>query len=110
MVLGGIQGRRTSMKFMQVIEYRTAQFDEVSKLMDAWLAQTEGKRAAGQGFTGRDRDEPGKYVDVIVFPSYEEAMRNSDLPETQTMAGKMASLCDGQVTFHNLDVVREDNP
>jgi len=36
------------MKFMQVIEYRTAQFDEVNKLMDAWLAQTEGKRTVGQ--------------------------------------------------------------
>ncbi len=34
----------------------------------------------------------------------------NDLPETQAMAGKMVSLCDGEVTFHNLDVVREDNP
>ncbi len=98
------------MKFMQVIEYRTAQFDEVNKLMDAWFAQTEGKRTVAQGFTGRDREEPGKYVDVVVFPSYEEAMRNNDLPETQALAGKMASLCDGEVTFHNLDLVREDHP
>ena len=97
------------MKFMQVIEYRTSQFNEVNKLVDAWLAQTEGKRTVAQGFTGRDREEPDKYVDVIVFPSYEEAMRNNDLPETQVMAGKMVSLCDGEVTFHNLDVVREDN-
>jgi hypothetical protein len=97
------------MKFMQVIEYRTSRFDEANKLMDAWLAQTEGKRTVAQGFTGRDRDEPAKYVDVIVFPSYEEAMRNNDLPETQAMAAKMASLCDGEVTFHNLDVVREDS-
>ena len=96
------------MKFMQVIEYRTSQFDEVNKLVDAWLAQTEGKRTVAQGFTGRDREESGKYVDVIVFPSYEEAMRNNDLPETQALAGKMVSLCDGEVTFHNLDVVRED--
>ena len=98
------------MKFMQVIEYRTSQFDEVNKLVDAWLAQTEGKRTVSRGFTGRDREEPGKYVDVIVFPSYEEAMRNNDLPETQAMAGKMVSLCEGEVAFHNLDLVREDNP
>ena len=97
------------MKFMQVIEYRTSQFNEVNKLVEAWLAQTEGKRTVAQGFTGRDREEPDKYVDIIVFPSYEEAMRNSDLPETQALAGKMVSLCDGEVTFHNLDVVREDN-
>ena len=98
------------MKFMQVIEYRTSQFDEVSKLVDAWLAQTEGKRTMAQGFTGSDSEEPDKYVDVIVFPSYEEAMRNNDLPETQALAGKMVSLCDGEVTFYNLDLVREDNP
>ena len=96
------------MKFMQVIEYRTSQFDEVSKLVDAWLAQTQGKRTVARGFTGRDREAPGKYVDVIVFPSYDEAMRNNDLPETQALADKMVSLCDGEVTFHNLDVVRED--
>jgi hypothetical protein len=96
------------MKFMQIIEYRTTRFDEVNKAVDAWLAQTEGKRTTGQGFTGHDRGEPGKYIDVIVFPSYEEAMRNNDLPETQALAEKMASLCDGEATFHNLDVVRED--
>ena len=97
------------MKFMQVIEYRTARYDEASKLVDAWLAQTEGKRTVGQGFTGRDREHPDTYFDVIVFPSHEEAMRNNDLPETQGLATKLASLCDGEVTFHNLDVVRENN-
>ena len=97
------------MKFMQVIEYRTSRYDEADKLVDAWLAQTEGKRTVAQGFTGREREEPNRYFDVIVFPSYEEAMRNSDLPETQALAAKLASLCDGEVTFHNLDVVRENN-
>ena len=97
------------MKFMQVIEYRTSRYDEVNKLVDTWLAQTEGKRTVAQALTGRDRDEPSKYFDVIVFPSYEEAMRNNDLPDTQALAEKMASLCEGEATFHNLDVVREDN-
>jgi hypothetical protein len=95
-------------KFMQIIEYRTAHFDEANTALDAWLAQTEGKRTTAQGFTGHDRDQPGKYVDVIVFPSYEDAIRNNDLPETRALAEKMASLCEGEVTFHNLDVVRED--
>ena len=96
------------MKFMQVIEYRTSRYDEANKLVDAWLAQTEGKRTVAQGFTGREREDPNRYFDVIVFPSYEEAMRNNDLPETRALAAKLASLCDGEVTFRNLDVVRED--
>ena len=33
------------MKFMQVIEYRTSRYDEANKLVDAWLAQTEGKHS-----------------------------------------------------------------
>jgi hypothetical protein len=97
------------MKFMQIIEYRTTHFDQATKAVDEWLTQTEGKRTTAHGFTGHDREKPGKYVDVIVFPSYEDAMRNNDLPETQALAEKMASLCDGEVTFHNLDVVREDS-
>ena len=97
------------MKFMQVIEYSTSRFDEANKLVDAWLAQTEGKRTVAKGLTGRDREEPGKYIDVIVFPSSEAAMHNNDLPETRTLAEDMARLCDGEVTFHNLDVVREDD-
>jgi hypothetical protein len=96
------------MKFMQIIEYETSKYDEVMKVVDAWLAQTEGKRAASKGTTGRDREEPDKYVDVIVFPSYEEAMQNNELPETGAMAEKMMALCEGGVTFHNLDVVRDD--
>jgi hypothetical protein len=96
------------MKFMQVIEYTTSQFDEVTKLTDAWLAQTEGRRTSAQGITGRDREKPDRYLDVIGFPSYDEAMRNNDLADTQAFDEKMTKLCDGGMTFHNLDVIRED--
>ena len=30
----------------------------------------------------RDRDRPNTYVDIVEFPSYEDAMKNSELPET----------------------------
>ena len=38
------------------------------------------------------------------FPSYEEAMANSDLPETASFAERLGHLCDGPVLFRNLDV------
>lgn len=42
---------------------------------------------------------------IVEFPSYEEAMRNSEMPETQRMAEQMAKLCNGPVEFLDLDVV-----
>ena len=50
-----------------------------------------------QSCLGRER--------VVEFASYEEAMSNSDRPETGEMAAKLASLCSGPPKFHNLDVV-----
>lgn len=96
------------MKFVQIIEYKTSKFDEVNKLLDEWLAATEGKRSAGSSTTCRDRDNADTYLEVVEFPAYEEAMRNNDLPETQQFAEKMMAVCDGEPIFRNLDVVRED--
>ncbi|MEX1008433.1 MAG: DUF1330 domain-containing protein [Acidimicrobiia bacterium] len=96
------------MKFVQIIEYKTTKFDEVINLLDEWLAATEGKRLAGSSTTCRDRDNANTYVVVVEFPSYEEAMRNDDLPETQQFAEKMMAVCDGEPIFRNLDVVRQD--
>jgi hypothetical protein len=96
------------MKFVQVIEYTTSRYDEVEKLMDEWVAATEGKRTPTHEISGRDRDRPNTYVQIVEFPSYEDAMRNNDLPETNDFAERIQALCDGPATFRNLDVVREE--
>ncbi|HEY5077303.1 MAG TPA: hypothetical protein VIJ48_07360 [Acidimicrobiia bacterium] len=48
-----------------------------------------------------------KFVQIIEFPSYEAAMRNNDLPETQQIAEQMMKLSDGPAVFRNLDVVEQ---
>jgi hypothetical protein len=48
-------------------------------------------------------------VQIVEFPSYDDAMRNSQLPETSAFAEKMMTLCDGEAVFRNLDVVREED-
>lgn len=95
------------MKFMQIIEYTTSKPDEVQKAMDDFFAKTEGRRTVGHGHMGHDRDQDDKYVNVVIFDSYEEAMKNNELPETQAFAAQMMTLC-GDVTFHNLDVIRDE--
>jgi hypothetical protein len=91
-------------KFVQIIEYQTSKFDEMQKLTDEYRAATEGRRTVGRVAVCADRDRPGTYVTIAEFPSYEEAMKNNDLPETAELAGKMQALADGPPTFRNLDV------
>lgn len=96
------------MTFMQVIEFRTKRIDEYNNALDEWLEATKGKRAARGGVLAKDRDATDTYLQIVEFPSYEEAMANSDLPETSQYADKLASVCDGPPTFRNLDVEREE--
>ena len=76
-------------------------------MLDEWLEQTQGKRTATRGLQARDRDRANAYVQIVEFPSYEEAMANSELPETVEVAARLAELCDGPPTFRNLDVARD---
>lgn len=96
------------MTFIQVMEYETTHPKEVNALMDEWIAATEGKRTATHDVHTQDRDHPGRYVDIVEFPSYELAMRNSNLPETQQIAARMRELCEEDVRFLNLDVLRDE--
>jgi hypothetical protein len=95
------------MKFVQIIEYTTTRPDEMQAVLDEWLATTEGKRQNSNGMTTRDRDRPNTYLNIVEFPSYEAAMKNSELPETGQLAEKLAKLADGPPTFRNLDVTFE---
>jgi len=96
------------MEFIQIIEFTTTRFDEVEALMNEWVTKTEGKRNARRGTITTDRDRANTYVQIVEFPSYQEAMTNSSLPETAEFAEKIAKLCDGPAQFRNLDVRRVD--
>lgn len=97
------------MGFVQLIELRTRRIDEVNALFDEWLALTRGRRSAQRGMMCADRDDPGVYVEVIEFPSYEEAMLNSQLPETQEWADRVSEVCESPPLFRNLDVIRRQD-
>jgi hypothetical protein len=96
------------MPFIQIIEYKTSRIEELNAALDGWLEATRGKRAATRGVQTKDRDADNTYAQIVEFPSYEEAMANSDLLETSEFAARLASLCDGPPTFRNLDVLREE--
>ena len=100
-------------RFLQIIQFSTSRFDEVQKLSDEFRAE---RQAAGidvhpiRVTTSASRDEPNRYVVLAEFGSYGDAMRNSELPETQKFAASLMELCDGPPTFSNLDVLEAYEP
>lgn len=96
------------MKFVQIIDCKTERFDDMDRLMDQWAIQTKGKRTATHALIGKDRADGSHFVEIVEFPSYEEAMKNSKLPETDRIFQEMVALCDGMPTFTDLDVVRDE--
>src|SRR5918993_4253163 len=90
------------MTFVQLIDCRTSRFDEMNRLMDTWVEQTKGKRTATHSVIGKDRSDGSHFVEIVEFPSYEEAMRNSGLPETERIFQEMVALCEEMPTFTDL--------
>jgi quinol monooxygenase YgiN len=95
------------MTFVQILEYRTSRADELFALDKEWEQATEGKRTARRSVITRDRNDPERYLIIVSFDSYESAMENSQLPETQEFAAKYAEFVEGPLVFHDLDVIDE---
>lgn len=95
------------MKFVQIIDYRTSRFDEMMKVGEEWESSEVGRDRTGHRMLCADRDNPGHYLNVVEFNSYDEAMANSNDPQTQEFASRMMALTDGPPKFINLDVVDE---
>ena len=96
------------MKFVQTIEFTTSRMDEMDKLEAEWRTATEGRRTVLRDMKTRDRDKPNTYVLIVEFDSYEDAMKNNDMPETEKIAEGMAKLADGPTIFRNLEVLEEN--
>ncbi|MEV0318743.1 ester cyclase [Streptomyces sp. NPDC050658] len=96
------------MTFVQVIECKTHQLDAMNKLMDTWVEATRGKRTATHSIMAKDRSDSSHVVEIVEFPSYEEAMKNSSLPETDRIFREMVALCDEAPSFTDLDVLRDE--
>lgn len=104
--LAGGEAVDTPMKFVQIVDFETDRIDEMRALSEEMDEKFAGR---GGGPTHRlvlrDRNTPGRYLVVVEFDSYEEAMRNSDDPETTKMAERMAALCTRAPSFTDCDAL-----
>ena len=96
------------MAFIQILEIQTSDYDELERLHEQWLRDTEGKRTVVSEKICRDRDRPDTYVMIVEFESYESAMANSELPETVRIAEGTAGLAAEPPVYRNLDLIRSD--
>jgi quinol monooxygenase YgiN len=94
-------------KFIQIIEYKTSRINEIDKMLDEFVNSTQGRRTTSRVSSTADRDQPNTYMDIVEFPSYDDAEKNNKLPEVQQISEQMAKLTDGPPIFRNLDVRRE---
>ena len=95
------------MAFIQIIEGHTSRGDELEALSADLEDRTEGRFTVRRSIRTQDREDPSHFMVIVFFDSYESAMENSNLPETQEFAEKQAALVDGPMTFRDFDVIDE---
>lgn len=95
------------MGFIQIIEFRTSKVDQVRASAEEWERSTEGTNKVRRRILTEDRDNPGRYFNIVFFDSFDDAAENSAMPETDELSQKMQRLGDGPPSFYNLDVIDE---
>ena len=90
--------------FLQLIEFHAADLDRFSALTRQWQEQIGSETTARWAVVTADRDRADTYVEVVAFPDFDSAMRNSEHPVTTRFAKQMQEATEGEASFRNLDV------
>ncbi|HXY94527.1 MAG TPA: hypothetical protein VEP49_18760 [Acidimicrobiia bacterium] len=93
------------MQFLQIIEIITDRIEELLAFEDEWRVAARGRKTGTADWLGADRERPGRYFSVNLFPSLEAADANGALPETNALAEQAMQL--GSATFYNCDVIHD---
>jgi hypothetical protein len=95
------------MAFVQIIEFHTDKLDQIRSGGEVYEKDLAGKHKVRRRVVAEDRDHPGRYFLMAFFDSYEDAMQNSAMPETDALSKKLAALVDGPPSFSNLNIIEE---
>jgi hypothetical protein len=93
------------MAFVQIASYTTTQPEELAAARNRWLEATDGVAAAHRRLLLKDRDVEGRFVELVVYASYEDAMHNAMLPATEALLGHAVHDVGRGVHIANLDVI-----
>jgi hypothetical protein len=95
------------MAFVQIIDSSTDKPEALQALTAEYEKATTGKNTARRSIVARDRNDPSRHVVIVFFDSYESAMENSALPETQALSETMGALLNAPPVFHDLDIIED---
>jgi hypothetical protein len=95
--------------FVQVIQGKVSDAAQVRAHLDTWVSEVSPGAIGWLGSTG-GVTEDGDMIALVRFESEEAAQQNADRPEQSEWWEKMASLFDGEPTFHDSNRVEVDTP
>ena len=90
--------------FVPLIEFHTRDLDRFRTLAEQWREGIGREATARWAVIAADHDRPDTYLELVAFPDYASAMRNSEHPLTSEFAKRMQEATDGEAGFRNLDV------
>jgi hypothetical protein len=90
--------------FVQLIEFHTPDLDRFRAAVEEWRDRIGRDATARWALMTADRDRPDTFVQLVGFPDYASAMRNSDHPATAEFAKRLHEATEGEAGFRNLDV------
>jgi quinol monooxygenase YgiN len=90
--------------FIQLIEYETNDVEAVQKAILKFREEHPGVMTFTTSRVAEDRDKPGTYISIVEFPSYEEAMKQSNHPALSEFVQSMGPELMTNQRFRNLDV------
>jgi hypothetical protein len=96
------------MAFVQIASYETSSPEELDEARRSWLDATDGVRAPHRRLLLKDRDVAGRFVEVTLYDSIEDAMHNAMLPATEVLLGGAAHETEREVHVAHLDVIVSD--
>lgn len=92
--------------FVQLFEFATDRIEEWDGIQDRFAEGIGPARTTRWSILAADRDAAGRYVGIVEFPDYEQAMANSGHPATGQFLTELTKICEAQPTFRNLTVRR----
>lgn len=95
--------------FIQTMEVWSSSADEVLTQHDIWRKATEGQTTVRSVLICADRDQIGRYLVILHFDSFEDAMSNLEIPGSAAVPAGLSSISDmgKDPGFANLDVIRK---
>lgn len=93
------------MAFVQIASYTSTSPDVLAAARRDWLEATEGVAASHRRLLLADREVPGRYVELVIYRSYEDAMHNAMLPATEALLRNAARDAERGVTVEHLDLL-----